>query len=503
MDLSDTKRPLSIIARYPTSADPLVSSWLIEAEFEGHFIQEEGPFRKYLRTPATDSTEPDRIEYEIWIPGLNWLFGPLYRRLLENPNSKLASLLPPAPISPASLVTLGLAFWITLVVAYCATLLGQTLAFGAGSLHASSFAQAVLLGASRFDVLIAIPVTRLADRLGRVVILKWSFVAAIVATVISGLSPNAFVLGVFQILAKAAATTVTLVVVVLVAESVETKARAWAMGFLILPTALGAGICAALVSTLGVTNWMWRVLFFISIFALALLWSVKRLAESERFQHANRSRSLRELNQPKLRSRLILISVAAALVNVFFIPASQFRNQYLTVNRHYLPYQVSLFTLFTNLPAGIGLALGSRLSETRGRRGVASLGLAVGGVLFGLAFVSSGYWLIIFGTLGSIAGTFGVPAISVFGPELFPTKLRSGANVIATVAGRIGSAVGLILVGVGRANGLSYGTPIALLMLGPVVLSVIVLIFFPETMGETLEEINPDDLGNDFPKGLI
>ncbi len=124
-------------------------------------------------------------------------------------------------------------------------------------------------------------------------------------------------------------------------------------------------------------------------------------------------------------------------------------------------------------------------------------------MLFGLAFVSSGYWLIIFGTLGSIAGTFGVPAISVFGPELFPTKLRSGANVIATVAGRIGSAVGLILVGVGRANGLSYGTPIALLMLGPVVLSVIVLIFFPETMGETLEEINPDDLGNDFPKGLI
>ncbi|NNN12796.1 MAG: hypothetical protein HKL81_03485, partial [Acidimicrobiaceae bacterium] len=276
MDSSDTKRPLSILARYPTSADPIVSSWLIEMESQGHFIQEEGPFRRYRRTPATDPAESDRIEFELWVPGLNWLFGPLYKRLLGNPDSKLSSLLPPAPISPASLVTLGLAFWITLVVAYCATLLGQTLAFGAGSLHATSFDQAVLLGASRFDVLIAIPVTRLADRLGRVVVLKWSFVAAIVATVISGLSPDTFVLGVFQILAKAAATTVTLVVVVLVAESVESKARAWAMGFLILPTALGAGICAALVSTLGITNWMWRVLFFVTIFALALLWSVRR-----------------------------------------------------------------------------------------------------------------------------------------------------------------------------------------------------------------------------------
>ncbi len=503
MDSSDTKRPLSFLDSYAANRGPIVSSWLVEGESQGSFIQLEGPFRRYRRTPAASSDEPDRIEFELWVPGLNWLFAPLYRRLLTKANSKLASFLPPAPISPASLVTLGLAFWITLVVAYCATLLGQTLAFGAGSLHASSFAQAVLLGASRFDVLIAIPATRLADRLGRVAVLKWSFVAAIAATVVSGFSPNAFVLGVFQILAKAAATTVTLVVVVLVAESVESKARAWAMGFLILPTALGAGTCAALVSTLGITDWMWRVLFFITIFALALLWSVKRLAESERFQHASRSRSLKELNHPKLRSRLILISVAAALVNIFFIPASQFRNQYLTVNRHYLPYQVSLFTLFTNLPAGIGLALGSRLSETRGRRGVASLGLAVGGLLFGLAFVTSGYWLIIFGTLGSIAGTFGVPAISVFGPELFPTKLRSGANVIATVAGRIGSAVGLILVGVGRARGMSYGTPIALLMVGPIILSVVVLLFFPETMGETLEEINPDDLGDDFPTGLV
>ena len=49
--------------------------------------------------------------------------------------------------------------------------------------------------------------------------------------------------------------------------------------------------------------------------------------------------------------------------------------------------------------------------------------------------------------VGSIIGGLAVPALAVYGPELFPTALRTKANVIITVLGVSGSVIGLLAVG--------------------------------------------------------
>jgi MFS family permease len=86
-----------------------------------------------------------------------------------------------------------------------------------------------------------------------------------------------------------------------------------------------------------------------------------------------------------------------------------------------------------------------------------------------------------------------VPALGVYGPELFPTSLRGRANGWISMAGVMGSALGLQIVGrmgdhIGR-----LGPGIALLTIGPVVVALLVYFLYPETANVELETLNPED----------
>ena len=86
-----------------------------------------------------------------------------------------------------------------------------------------------------------------------------------------------------------------------------------------------------------------------------------------------------------------------------------------------------------------------------------------------------------------------VPAISVFGPELFPTSLRGRANGIVSMAAMGGSVVGLVAAGLLDEGLGSFGQAMGLLAVAPLLMAVVILAFFPETAGRELEDINPED----------
>jgi len=85
----------------------------------------------------------------------------------------------------------------------------------------------------------------------------------------------------------------------------------------------------------------------------------------------------------------------------------------------------------------------------------------------------------------------------VYGPELFPTSLRGRANGLLYMSDRLGGASGLLTVGFLAGPLGALGRPLALLALGPLLLSVIVLTVFPETAGVELETLNPEDAEKD------
>ena len=86
-----------------------------------------------------------------------------------------------------------------------------------------------------------------------------------------------------------------------------------------------------------------------------------------------------------------------------------------------------------------------------------------------------------------------VPALGVYGPELFPTSLRGRANGGISILGVTGSVLGLAIAGAlsDRWNGL--GPALALLSIGPLLMAVLVLVKYPETVHRELEDLNPED----------
>ena len=101
---------------------------------------------------------------------------------------------------------------------------------------------------------------------------------------------------------------------------------------------------------------------------------------------------------------------------------------------------------------------------------------------------------------GTMLGGAAVPALGVYGPELFPTSLRGKANGILQVAAVAGSGVGL-LTGVG---GLvdrwgQMGAAMAVVLIGPVLVAVLLVVAYPETAHHALGGLQPGGPGDDTP----
>ena len=92
---------------------------------------------------------------------------------------------------------------------------------------------------------------------------------------------------------------------------------------------------------------------------------------------------------------------------------------------------------------------------------------------------------------GNIVGAIAVPALAVYGPELFGTHDRSRANALIVNVGVAGSVIGLFGVGV-RCLG-ELGKLLAVAGIAPVIVAGLVLTRFPETAGLDLEQLNPED----------
>ena len=70
-----------------------------------------------------------------------------------------------------------------------------------------------------------------------------------------------------------------------------------------------------------------------------------------------------------------MLAAVALLTNLFVAPASLFQNGYLEDVRGFSATTIAIFTLVTATPAGIGLILGGRVADVRGRRRIIAVGL--------------------------------------------------------------------------------------------------------------------------------
>jgi MFS family permease len=493
-----------------------------------HFDAIDGPFHHWHRTVTVspisegnvqfDLTE--RIEHRLAVPVWHPLFAlPIRRHLQQPPGARTPWWAPPDVLSPRAATVLSLLCVFGLVAGYLGTLITQTLTYAAAQFDASKGDQGTLLAAVRIGVLLSMIIVAGADRWGRRSVLAVSLVAACAITALGAAAPGMVWLGTAQTFARAFATVIGLLVAIIAVEEMPSGARAFAVSVLTMTAALGAGMCVLNLLYVDLAIGAWRIAYVVPLLFIPMCWPLLRtLPETFRFSARRdamvaadtvaaalahdhpetvgpRKVSMDPFSARIDRRRFAMLAASGFLWSLFLAPAAQFLNEFLRTERGFSGAGIAVFVLATNTPGGIGIVLGGRLADRRGRRLIGAIGIA-GGVTFTIiAYLSWGWPLWVASVLAAVIGAIAIPALAVYGPELFPTHQRGRANGGLQVIGVAGSSFGLLSAGwlADRVGGL--GPAIAVLAIGPAILILIIMTLYPETAHRHLEELNPSDAG--------
>ena len=487
------------------------SDLVVERAVGSHdFTLEKGPFVRYERVVSvedagTESRVTETITYRLAVPVWGFLFELPLRRALRQPRPPADATrrhrwwAPPDHLDARASIGLSLLCLFSVLAGYLGTLLSQTNTYFKEDFGVSDGAIGVMLAVTRVGALLALAIVALADRRGRRWVLIVSAVAGCALTATGALCPTLAWLGVSQTLARSFSTALTLVISIIAVEEMPAGSRAFAVSVLTATAALGAGMAVMLlkVADLGINAW--RVLYVVPLPAIPIALALgRRLPETERFarqRHHSPRVGWREQLAAMDRTRLLMLSGSGFLLALFVLPASSFLNEFLRTDRGFSAGGIIAFQILTSTPGGIGIVVGGRLADRHGRRIIGSIGVGLGTGFTVLMFLTAGPGMWIWSLLGTVAGAMAVPALAVYGPELFPTHSRGMANGLINVFSVLGSASGLALAGwlSDRTGGL--GTAMALLAIGPLVVIGLILVLFPETASVELEELNPTDAG--------
>lgn len=395
------------------------------------------------------------------------------------------------------LVLLALA---SVPAAFTNTVFTQTVAYASDEFHISAQGQGFAAAIVRWGVIIALPCAALADRIGRRRMILITLWLAPLITSLGALSPNFEFLVITQAIGRPLGLALNIFIVVFATEEMSIDSRAFALSVIAITAGFGAGTAVAAIPLAGISLTSWRY-----IYAIGVVWVIiaavitRHLPETRRFESLHeRSIDPTLHDDPAVHAhivprRLVLQLVVAVLVNVFIAAASVFQIRYLKDVRGYSATRVSLFTMATTGPASIGLLIGGRIADHRGRKTLAAITIPLGAGLIAVSFSVGGSTMWVAALAGAISFALAYPAMSVFRSELFPTAHRNIASAFITAASLVGGSIGLIGCGSLISRGVSYGVAMTGLALGPAVVSVLVFALYPETAHRELEELNPAD----------
>ncbi|HJR26997.1 MAG TPA: MFS transporter [Acidimicrobiales bacterium] len=459
----------------------------------GRFVAAVGPFQDYERVVTEDDGQVTEVlEYKLaaGFPGGMVPLAWLHRSALRRPARTRAPWWAPNQVLDARAAgTLGALATIALVAGYLGTILTQTVTFAADEFDASKTAQSTTLAIVRVGALATMLITALADRRGRRRLLLLSSSLGCGACALGALAPNLVGVTMSQLVVRMLVAACTVLLTVIVAEEMPAGARAYGVTILGLSGALGVGVCLIALPLADLGEPAWRILFVLPLAGLpAIRWAGRLLPESRRFEVPHTDLAMRGHSR-----RLALLAGAALLLALFKDPASQLLNEFLRDERGFSASRISLFNIFTNLPGLIGVIVGGRLADSHGRRGVGAVALIGGTALLVAQMLSSGWEMWVLSIVGSIVAAAAIPALGVYGPELFPTSLRGRANGVITALGVVGTVTGLVVAGVLSDRWDGLGPALVPLSVGPLLVGVLVFVAYPETARHELEELNPED----------
>jgi MFS family permease len=475
---------------------------------DGSFEQAAGPFLAYRRTvePIAAGTagtagaawrETTTIRWSL--PWFAWVFAlPLRWSLArrgappDRPPTTHATATPwwhpPDRLDPRGLSVLGLLAAASMSSAFINTLFTQTVKFAADDFGVSDGGVGIAGGVVRAGIILVLPAAALADRIGRRRMVTAMAIAAPLVTAAGALAPTFPILVATQALGRPLGLALDFLVAVVAAEEMPRNSRAYAVSVLAMASGLGAGVAVISLPLADISVGSWRLVYLVALIWLLVAVDIaRRLPETRRFERPHAV-------APRIdRRRFAVLACVALLANLFIAPASFFQNGYLKDVRGFSALEISIFTIATATPAGVGLIIGGRVADVRGRKILVATVLPMATIFGVVAFSVGGppMWGATF--LAGFLGAVTFPALAVYRTELFPTGNRGRAAGLITATALLGGIVGLVVMGQLLDRDWSHGRVIALLASAQLVVVVIVLRWFPETAHQELETLNPED----------
>jgi MFS family permease len=283
----------------------------------------------------------------------------------------------------------------------------------------------------------ALALARMADRVGRRRVLKWSAFAAPMAAIGAGLATNIFVFVAFMIAVEAFIGAALACSVVMLAETLPVLRRAEGQSWAGLAAAVGGGLCVFLAPVLPRIGFSWRWLMAFPASGLLFLpMAVRAIPESARWeQHlsvaAGRRSHFYDIFAPIYRRRSLTI-IACSLLATFSVEG---------VNSYSYFHAVSVIGLSADFASAltiiggglgmIGFPVGAWMAERFGRvPTIVSCGAATSAVALSYFwgpphhFDHPALWLGAAFLLMNAAMNAAVVASNAAVTELFPTALR-------------------------------------------------------------------------------
>ncbi len=368
------------------------------------------------------------------------------------------------------------------------------------SFDRSNEALGFALALIRVGVLVSLVAAALADRWGRRRMILLCLVGICVANAATAAAPSFELFTGAQLVTRSLVNAALVVAGLAAVEEAPEGARAFTLSLFGLSIGLGFGASVVLLPLADLGPESWRLAFVVSAATVLLLPGLaKALRETRRYaaleaRTQERGR-LFEAFDRRYGARFLLLGIAAFLNNVFSAPSSQLMNRYLTTEHDFTNTGVAVLRSVTaGVPGLVGLVVGGRLAETRGRRPVAIVGLGVAAIFQMGFFVSDGPLLWITPTIAIIATAGAGLALGTLSGELFPTEARGRSNGFLMVCGVSGSVVGLLVATQLEDVVGGLGPAIALCGLAPLAAALFVVPRLPETRARRLDEISPSEV---------
>jgi MFS family permease len=300
------------------------------------------------------------------------------------------------------------------------------------------------LGILRLSSLFSMPLSALADRRGRVRMLRRLVVLGLCATALAAASPNYwFFVGCFAVARPLLSASGSLLQV-LVVEVSSAATRVANLAALAAAVGSGAGLSAVLHGFLRGGN-SFRELFILAIVpALVLRPLVKRLPEPAYQASAAELQPALGWVPASLRGHLAILGVVAFLVGVITGPANGFAFVYGENILHITPRVVAMVVAGSAFTGLAGLWLSRSLTARLGRRLTVACGALATAATSTMAYFGGATLFTLGYLVGVAAAALLAPAAAALTTEIFPHRFRATANGWVVVAGVLGATAGLI-----------------------------------------------------------